>query len=115
MAETTDGPDEARLADVEAIRQLKARYFRFLDTQDWPAFRGLFVEDAELDVSDDGAGVVRGSEAIASSIAGALEGASTVHQGTTPEITVDGDEATGRPPSGTARGSARPRPGGSRR
>lgn len=83
------------LVDVEAIRQLKARYFRYLDTQDWEQFSRVFTEDAEMDVSADGAGVVRGARAIVTSIAGALDGAVTVHQGTTPEIHVDGDEATG--------------------
>jgi 3-hydroxyisobutyrate dehydrogenase-like beta-hydroxyacid dehydrogenase len=34
-----------RLADLEQIKQLKARYFRFLDTKDWAAFRDLFTED----------------------------------------------------------------------
>jgi uncharacterized protein (TIGR02246 family) len=86
----SDGAD-----DVEAIRRLKARYFRSLDTQDWQAFRSVFTDEAEIDVSADGAGVVRGSDAITESIARALDGATTVHQGTTPEIEVDGDEAVG--------------------
>jgi 3-phenylpropionate/cinnamic acid dioxygenase small subunit len=33
------------LADIEQIRQLKARYFRFLDTKQWEAWRGLFTDD----------------------------------------------------------------------
>lgn len=36
-----------RLADLEAIKQLKARYFRFIDTKDWAAFRDLFTEDCK--------------------------------------------------------------------
>ena len=83
------------LADIEAIRGLKARYFRFLDTQDWFGLRGVFTEGAEMDVAADGAGVVTGADAIVSSIASALDGASTVHQGTTAEIEVDGDEGVG--------------------
>ena len=88
-------PPEQALADIEAIRQLKARYFRFLDTKDWDRFEALFTPDAELDVSDDGAGVVQGASRIRAGIAAALDGARTVHQGTTPEIRVQGDEATG--------------------
>ena len=84
----------AVLADIEAIRVLKARYFRFLDAQDWVAFRAVFTDDAEIDVSADGAGVVRGADAITASIAAALDGVTTVHQGTNPEIEVDGDEAS---------------------
>ena len=85
----------AVLAAVEDIRRLKARYLRYLDTQDWDRFRSVFTDDVEMDVSEDGAGVVRGSEQVTASIATALAGASTVHQATTPEIGVDGDEATG--------------------
>jgi 3-hydroxyisobutyrate dehydrogenase-like beta-hydroxyacid dehydrogenase len=36
-----------RLADLEAIKQLKARYFRFIDTKDWAAFRDLFTDDCK--------------------------------------------------------------------
>lgn len=85
----------ADLVAVEAIRRLRARYFRFLDTQDWDALRSVFTEDAAIDVSADGAGVLRGPDTIVESIAAALHGASTVHQGTTSEIEVDGDEAVG--------------------
>ncbi len=31
--------------EVEAIRQLKARYCRFLDTKDIDAWRGVFASD----------------------------------------------------------------------
>ena len=37
--------DDTRLADVEAIRRLKARYFRLLDTKDWAGWRRLFTDD----------------------------------------------------------------------
>jgi 3-hydroxyisobutyrate dehydrogenase-like beta-hydroxyacid dehydrogenase len=40
-------PTLGRLADLEAIKQLKARYFRFIDTKDWAAFRDLFTEDCK--------------------------------------------------------------------
>jgi uncharacterized protein (TIGR02246 family) len=83
------------LADIEAIRRLKARYFRALDTQDWAALRSVFTDDAEIDVSADGAGVVRGADTITAGIAAALDGASTVHQGTTSEIDIDGDDGVG--------------------
>jgi hypothetical protein len=39
------------LFEVEKIKQLKARYFRFLDTKDWDGFETLFTEDAVLDSS----------------------------------------------------------------
>ena len=37
--------NHASLADIEAIKQLKARYFRLLDEKRWDALRGLFSED----------------------------------------------------------------------
>lgn len=36
------------LAAGEAIRQLKARYFRFVDTKQWTALRGLFIDEATI-------------------------------------------------------------------
>ena len=41
------GTTADRLADIEAIKQLKARYFRFIDTKDWAAFRDLFTDDCK--------------------------------------------------------------------
>jgi hypothetical protein len=38
------------LADIEAIKQLKAKYFRCMDTKDWSGFRNLFTPDAVFDV-----------------------------------------------------------------
>jgi hypothetical protein len=34
-----------QLWDIEQIKQLKARYFRLLDTKDWTGFAELFTED----------------------------------------------------------------------
>lgn len=75
-----------------AIGQVKARYCRFLDTQDWPAFAALFTEDFTLDV---GAGrePVRGREAAMAMIQASLTGATTAHQIHSPEIELKGDEA----------------------
>jgi hypothetical protein len=48
-----------RLSAIEAIKQLKARYCRCVDTKQWPEFRTLFTDDAHLEfphanyVSDD--------------------------------------------------------------
>jgi hypothetical protein len=38
-------PSVQMLWDIEQIKQLKARYFRFIDTKDWDAFRDLFTDD----------------------------------------------------------------------
>ena len=44
------------LAARVAIGELKARYFRAVDTKDWDAFEALFEEDATLAPSFSAAG-----------------------------------------------------------
>ncbi len=34
-----------KLWDIEQIKQLKARYFRLMDTKDWVGWRDLFTDD----------------------------------------------------------------------
>jgi hypothetical protein len=41
-----------RLVAIEAIKQLKARYYRFLDSRDWDAFQTVFTDDAVMDMRD---------------------------------------------------------------
>ena len=38
-----------RLQAIEEIKQLKARYFRCMDTKDWDGMEAVFAPDAELD------------------------------------------------------------------
>lgn len=38
-----------RLLDIEAIKRLKARYCRYLDTKQWQRLPSLFTEDARFD------------------------------------------------------------------
>jgi hypothetical protein len=38
-----------RLLAIEEIKQLKARYFRFLDTKDWAGMATIFTDDAVFD------------------------------------------------------------------
>ena len=47
--------------DVEAIRRLKARYFRTMDTKDWDAMRQVFTDDVVIDTSEAGGNVVSGA------------------------------------------------------
>src|ERR1700733_6454504 len=37
--------DAGRLVHVENIKQLKARYFRFVDSKQWDALRDVFTDD----------------------------------------------------------------------
>jgi hypothetical protein len=84
---------EAQLLEFEAIRQLKARYFRFLDGKRWSEWGELFTEDAVLDTTDDAAdAVVHGRDAIVARVSRTLEGVLTVHHGHMPEIRITGPD-----------------------
>lgn len=77
------------LADIEAIKQLKARYFRCLDTKLWPEFGEVFTEDGRLDSSEDAPhAVATGRDAIVALVSGAVGAAVTVHHGHMPEIEI---------------------------
>ncbi len=74
--------------DLEAIKQLKARYFRLMDTKDWDGFRDLFTSDVLVDVSSDGAGTFDGLDQFLAMLVPTLQDVVTVHHGHTPEIEV---------------------------
>jgi SnoaL-like domain len=84
-----------RLEAIEEIKQLKARYFRCMDTKDWDGYAELFTADARMDVpgefagdAADGAGVTSGNREIAAFVRGSIDEVTTVHHGHTPEIDV---------------------------
>ena len=77
------------LADIEAIKQLKARYFRCLDKKLWDEFGEVFTEDGHLDSSGDAPhAVATGRAAIVALVGGAVGEAVTVHHGHMPEIEI---------------------------
>ncbi|HUP71967.1 MAG TPA: nuclear transport factor 2 family protein [Acidimicrobiales bacterium] len=83
------------LADIEAIKQLKARYFRLMDQKRWDEWAMVFAEDAHLVVPEGGVDE-RGRTAVVASVSGVLEGVRTVHHGHMPEIEITGaDTAKG--------------------
>ncbi len=84
--------DPARLADLEAIKQLKARYFRLMDTKDWDAFGDVFTEDCTMVNGPAGQPPVEGRDAIVAYVRGSIEKVVTVHHGHMPEITFTGDD-----------------------
>jgi hypothetical protein len=78
-----------RLEAIEAIKQLKARYFRMLDTKDWPGFRDVFTEDVVIDTTQDAGGEPSvGSDAFIPRLLDAIELATTVHHGHMAEIEI---------------------------
>jgi len=86
--------DLERLLAIEAIRQMKARYFRCIDTKDWNGFLACFTPDAVMDVSVPGrlvpadTGIYRGTEAIGKWAPAAVGNAVTVHHLLMPEIEI---------------------------
>ncbi len=87
-----------QLEDLEAIRQLKYRYWRHLDCKEWEALAALFTADATVCYSA-GRYEFAGVEAIIGFLRDALGGEHppvTIHHGQHPEITLTGpDSATG--------------------
>lgn len=84
----------ARLLEIEAIRQLKYRYFRFLDLKRWDDLRELFVEEATCAYAS-GAYSHRGRDAILDFLVGALGRSTmlTAHHGHHPEIELTGPDS----------------------
>jgi hypothetical protein len=72
--------------DVEAIKQLKARYFRLMDTKNWAAMRRVFADDVTIDTSESGGGVITGADDFMAFLEPTLADAVTVHHGHMPEI-----------------------------
>lgn len=92
--------------DIEAIKQLKGRYFRFMDAKDWAAYRTVFTEDVVFDVRGGMAATppdpvytdppIEGADNAVAFIQGGLGSLVSAHQGFMPEITITGpDSATG--------------------
>jgi hypothetical protein len=77
------------LRDIEAIKQLKSRYIRMVDTQDWDGWRETMA-DHIVQVTD--MGVVQGREEIIEAVSEGLAGGSIVHHTNAPEIELTGPD-----------------------
>ena len=85
------------LLEMEAIKRLKARYFRFMDTKQWDAWSMVFTEDATLRVD---AGITtwggdpqvrrqfNGRAEIKAQLISLHQDSVTVHHGHMPEIDI---------------------------
>jgi hypothetical protein len=72
--------------DVEAIKQLKARYFRLMDTKDWDGLAQVFTPDVRIDMTGEGAGVTDSVEEYLPFLVANIGEVTTVHHGHMPEI-----------------------------
>ena len=80
--------DPARLADLEEIKQLKARYFRLLDTKQWKEFGDVFTDDCALANGPIEDGVVIGRDEIVAYVKRGVERLNTVHHGHMSQIEI---------------------------
>lgn len=92
------------LLALEAIRTLKARYFRYMDTHDWEGLAQTFAVDCAFDPhgaleeNPDRTGTepIRGREAAVAYIRAGIAPIASAHFGHMPEIEILSDtEATG--------------------
>jgi hypothetical protein len=85
----------AQLADIEAIKQVKARYFYCVDLKRWDELRSLFTEDADFDSARIGEYQMDDLDDFIRYAAKGLTGAISVHHGHMPiiELTSPGEAA----------------------
>ncbi|MCH2173814.1 nuclear transport factor 2 family protein [Myxococcota bacterium] len=82
----------ADLVEIEAIKQLKARYFRCMDEKRWDDWGQVFTEDATLDTREDAKdGFHEGRNRIQAFVSAAVAEMITVHHGHMPEIEMTGE------------------------
>ena len=83
------------LVDIEEIKQLKARYFRFMDMKQWDAWADVFTEDCHLLV-EGSPGVnqtdITGRDKIVAFVSKVLRDEITTHHGHMPEIEITGPD-----------------------
>jgi hypothetical protein len=82
--------DTATLLDIEAIKQLKSRYCRFLDTKDWQAWRGLLADDFTSEIAGAGGRQAVGADEFVAYTRSTIGKPTqhTVHQVHAPEISL---------------------------
>ena len=84
------------LVAVEDIKQLKARYFRLMDTKQWEAWGNVFSDDARLQWGESEEDSATGRANIVAAVSKAVDPAVTCHHGHMPEIEIlSSDRATG--------------------
>lgn len=87
-------PDD--LVEIEKLRQLKARYFMYMDQKRWEEWANVFCEDVTIDTTQDNSPILHGRQAFYEFLPPILEGVKTSHHGHSPIIELTGpDSATG--------------------
>jgi hypothetical protein len=89
---TTVEPADA-LTEIEAIKQLKARYCRLLDTKQWAEYRELFTDGFVSDTSAAGGFRIAGADEFVAFLQRTLGRRATSHQVHNPEVTLTSETA----------------------
>ena len=78
-----------KLLAIEEIKQLKARYFRYVDTKDWEGYKSVFTPDISFKWEETGE-TRRGPEGKLQLVrdTGLYDRMKSVHHGFTPEIEI---------------------------
>ena len=77
------------IEDTEAIKKLKARYWRCMDKKLWDELEGVYAEDATQEYGADNR--VQGGKAIVEFLKQQIGDVATAHGGHSPEIEITGD------------------------
>jgi hypothetical protein len=88
--EARSGPADLvqKLWDIEQIKQLKARYFRLMDTKDWEAWKDLFTDDCVHHLPAEVNLPAQSNAQYLDHVPQTLADAFTTHHGHTAEITI---------------------------
>jgi hypothetical protein len=87
--------DARTLVHIENIKQLKARYFRFVDSKQWDALRDVFTDDLQF-YFESAVPATDSADSFVAFISERLATAVSVHHGHMPEITLTSwESATG--------------------
>jgi uncharacterized protein (TIGR02246 family) len=82
--------------EIERLKQLKARYFRTMDTKDWAGMRAVFADDVVMDTTAAGGNLITGADAFLEFLRPTLQDVITVHHGHMPELELTSpDQAKG--------------------
>lgn len=83
--------DIERLLAIEEIGQVKARYFRCMDTKDWDGFAAVFAPDATVDYAPDDKTSdfkAAGAAKVVALVRSIVERAVTIHHGHMAEVEI---------------------------
>lgn len=80
-----------RLEAIEEIRNLKARYYRLMDTKQWDELKDVFTSDMKV-ITPEGDVYAEGGDTYSASLRQSLEHAVSCHQNLSGEVEIIDDD-----------------------